>query len=95
MMAEEGIEVAFHGEFREIVPNERIVNTEVYEGIPNGDDDPAVVTNVFTEAGGRTTLTMITEVSSREVRDLIIGTGMEGGMQESLDALEQVAVSLG
>jgi uncharacterized protein YndB with AHSA1/START domain len=95
MVAEEGVEVAFHGEFREIVPNERIVNTEVYEGIPNGDDDPAIITNVFTEAGGRTTLTMITEVSSREVRDMIIGTGMEGGMQESLDALEQVAVSLG
>jgi uncharacterized protein YndB with AHSA1/START domain len=94
MMTGEGFEVAFHGEFREIVPNERIVNTEVYEGVPNGDDDPAVVTNVFTEVDGRTTLTMITEVSSREVRDLIIGSGMEVGMQESLDALEQVAVSL-
>ena len=94
MNANEGFEVAFHGEFREIVPNERIVNTEVYEGIPDGDADPAVVTNTFTEADGRTTLTMVTEVSSREVRDMIIASGMEGGMQESLDALEQVAVSL-
>ena len=34
-----GHEVGFHGEYREIVPNERIVNTEVYEGIPEGDDD--------------------------------------------------------
>ena len=95
MTADEGFKVAFHGEFREIVPNERIVNTEVYEGIPDGDDDPAVVTNTFTEVGGRTTLTMITEVSSREVRDMIIATGMEGGMQEALDALEKIAVSLG
>ncbi len=31
MTANEGFEVAFHGEFREIVPNERLVNTEVYE----------------------------------------------------------------
>jgi len=94
MTADEGFEVAFHGEFREIVPNERLVNTEVYEGIPDGDADPAVVTNTFTEVDGRTTLTMVTEVSSREVRDMIIASGMEGGMQESLDALEQVAVSL-
>jgi uncharacterized protein YndB with AHSA1/START domain len=95
MNANEGFEVAFHGEFREIVPNERIVNTEVYEGIPDGDDDPAVVTNTFTDVDGRTRLTMITEVSTREVRDMIIASGMEGGMQESLDALEKVAVSLG
>src|SRR5437879_1451205 len=32
MTANEGFEVAFHGEFKEIVPNERIVSTEVYEG---------------------------------------------------------------
>jgi uncharacterized protein YndB with AHSA1/START domain len=95
MTANEGFEVAFHGEYREIRPEERIVNTEVFEGIPDGDDDPAVITNVFTESGGRTTLTMITEVSSREVRDMIIATGMEGGMQEALDAVERIAVSLG
>ena len=67
-------------------------DTEVYEGVPNGDDDPALVTNVFTERDGRTTLTMLTEVSSKQVRDLIVDSGMEGGMQEGLDALEQVAV---
>ena len=37
-----GFEVGFHGEYREIVPNERIVNTEVFEGMPEGDDDPAL-----------------------------------------------------
>jgi uncharacterized protein YndB with AHSA1/START domain len=31
-----GLEVGFHGEYREIVPNERIVSTEVYEGMPEG-----------------------------------------------------------
>ena len=34
MAADGGFEVAFHGEFREIVPDERIVSTEVYEGMP-------------------------------------------------------------
>lgn len=94
MTANGGFEVAFHGEYREIVPEERIVNTEVYEGIPDGDDDPALITNVFTERDGRTTLTLLTEVSSKQVRDLIVDSGMEGGMQEGLDALEQIAVSL-
>jgi uncharacterized protein YndB with AHSA1/START domain len=94
MTANGDFEVAFHGEYREIVPEERIVNTEVYEGIPDGDDDPALITNVFTEQDGRTTLTMLTEVSSKQLRDLIVDSGMEGGMQEGLDALEQIAVSL-
>ena len=94
MTANGGFEVAFHGEYREIVPNERIVNTEVFEGVPNGDDDPAIVTYTFTEHDGRTSLTVLTEVSSRQVRDMIIETGMEGGMQEAMDALEKVAISL-
>jgi uncharacterized protein YndB with AHSA1/START domain len=94
MQANEGFEVAFHGEYREIEPNERLVNTEVFEGIPDGDADPAVCTYTFTEREGRTTLTVLTEVSSQEVRDAIIATGMEGGMQEALDHLEKVAVSL-
>ena len=34
MVADGGFEVGFHGEYREIVPNERIVSTEVYEGMP-------------------------------------------------------------
>src|SRR3954469_2300332 len=36
MVADGGIEVGFHGEYREIVPNERIVSTEVFEGLPEG-----------------------------------------------------------
>jgi uncharacterized protein YndB with AHSA1/START domain len=94
MVASGGHEVGFHGEYREIVPNERIVNTEVYEGIPGGDDDPALNTITFTEADGRTTLDLLTRVSSKEVRDMIIDSGMEGGMQEGMDILEEIAISL-
>jgi uncharacterized protein YndB with AHSA1/START domain len=89
-----GREVAFHGEFREIVPNERIVCTEVYEGVPEGEGE-VVNTVTFTEQNGRTTLTILTDVPAREVRDMIIDSGMEGGMQEGMDLLEQVAISLG
>jgi uncharacterized protein YndB with AHSA1/START domain len=94
MTANGGLEVGFHGEYREIVPEERLVHTEVFEGVPDGDAAPAVVTNVFTEKDGRTTVTMLTDLPSKEVRDAIVETGMEGGMQEALDALERVAISL-
>lgn len=89
-----GFEVGFHGVFREVVANERLVYTEVYEGVPGGDDDPAVVTLTLMELGGRTTLASLTQLSSREVRDMIIKSGMEAGMQDAMDLLEKVAVSL-
>jgi uncharacterized protein YndB with AHSA1/START domain len=96
MVANQGFEVAFHGEYREIVPNERIVTTEVYEGVPEEEQPEGDVLNTvtFTEAEGRTTLTLLVETPSKEVRDAIIGSGMEGGMQEGMDLLEQVAMSL-
>jgi uncharacterized protein YndB with AHSA1/START domain len=95
MIANEGFEVAFHGEYREIVPNERIVSTEVYEGAPGGDDNATVNTVTLTESDGRTTLEVLVQCPSREVRDAIIDSGMEGGMQEAMDELEKVAISLG
>ena len=94
MVTNNGLEVAFHGEYQEIVPNERLVYTEVFEGVPGGDDDPAVTTMTLTETNGRTTLTQLSQVSSRETRDMIINTGMEAGLQDALDLLEQLAVSL-
>jgi uncharacterized protein YndB with AHSA1/START domain len=91
MLAQGGFEVAFHGEYREIVPNERIVSTEVYEGMPEGE---ALNTLTFTEVDGRTLLTILVQHTSKEHRDAHINSGMEGGMQEAMDLLEQVAVSL-
>jgi uncharacterized protein YndB with AHSA1/START domain len=91
MVTDDGFEVAFHGEYREIVPNERIVSTEVYEGMPDAE---AVNTATFTEADGRTTLTILVQHTSKEHRDAHIDSGMEAGMQDAMDLLEQVAVSL-
>jgi uncharacterized protein YndB with AHSA1/START domain len=52
MVAEGGFEVAFHGEYREIVPNERIVTTQVYE-LPGAPEDEGVLNIVtFTETAG-------------------------------------------
>ena len=90
----DGQPVAFHGEYREIVPNERIVSTEAYEGAPDPDANATVNTLTLTEVDGRTTLSVLVYCLSKEVRDAIIDSGMEAGMQDALDLLEQVAVSL-
>ena len=93
MVANGGFEVGFHGEYREIVPNERIVSTEIYEGVPEGAEG-TLNTATFTEVDGRTTLTVLVQAPSKESRDAIIDSGMEAGMQDAMDLLEQVAVSL-
>jgi uncharacterized protein YndB with AHSA1/START domain len=95
MVADGGFEVAFHGEYREIVPDERIVTTQVYEvpGAPEGEGVLNIVT--FTEVDGRTTLTLLVQTTSKEERDATMSSGMEVGMQEQMELLEQVAISLG
>jgi uncharacterized protein YndB with AHSA1/START domain len=96
VMVTDGFEVGFHGEYIEIVPNERIVQTEIYEGIPQGEgpEQGTLNTATFTEVAGRTTLTLLVQAPSKEVRDAIIESGMEAGMQDAMDLLEQLAVGL-
>ena len=97
MVADDGLEIGFHGEYREIVPDERIVSTEIYEGLPEGVSEEAgatVNTATFTEANGRTTVTLLIQATSKISRDAIIDSGMEAGLQDALDLLEQTANSL-
>jgi uncharacterized protein YndB with AHSA1/START domain len=92
MTATRGFEVGFHGEYREIVENEQIVSTEVYEGAPEAG--AALNTLTLAERDGRTTLTILVEHASREGRDMHIESGMEDGLQDALELLEQVALTL-
>jgi uncharacterized protein YndB with AHSA1/START domain len=94
MVADGGFEVAFHGEYREIVPDQRIVNTQVYELPGAADAEGALNTVTFTEVDGRTTLTLLVQVPTRELRDEILSSGMEVGMQEQMELLERLAISL-
>jgi uncharacterized protein YndB with AHSA1/START domain len=97
MTTPDGSEVGFHGEYREIIPNERIVTTDIYEGLPEGvsDEDAATLnTATFAESGGRTTLTLLIQASNKLSRDMIIDSGMENGLQDALDLVEQVARAL-
>jgi uncharacterized protein YndB with AHSA1/START domain len=91
MVTDDGFEVAFHGEYREIVPNERIVSTEIFEGMPGAE---AVNTLTLSETDERTTLTILVQHESKEHRDAHIESGMEAGLQDALDLLEGVARSL-
>src|ERR1700722_1109641 len=72
MVAHGGIEVAVHGEYQEIVTGERIVSTDVFEGMP---DAPAISTMSLTESGGRTTLALLVQHSCQEHRDAQLQSG--------------------
>jgi uncharacterized protein YndB with AHSA1/START domain len=91
MMTDDGVEVAFHGEFREVVPGERIVVTEISEAAREAE---ALNTITFAEAGMRTTLAVLVERATKEERDAHVKASIEGGLEDALALLEQVARSL-
>ncbi len=85
-------DVEFYGVYREIAPPERLVFTEIYAPFP---DAGSVITSVLTEEGGKTRLTATCLYPSQEVRDMVIGSGMEKGAALSYDRLDDVAQALG
>ena len=93
MVTDDGFEVAFHGEYRELIPDQRIVWTEVYEGFPEADAE-ALNTLTLTEDGGRTAMTLLVQHRSQAHRDAHINSGMEDGLQDALDLLEQEVIAL-
>lgn len=88
MTANAGFEVAFHGEFREVVPDTRLVSTEVFEGMPDAE---AVDTVTFEEKGGGTLLSILVQHKNRANRDAHVQSGMEDGLQDALALMEDVA----
>ena len=86
-----GGEVAFYGEYREITPPSRLVFTEIFEQFP---DSVSVVTSEFTEEGGKTRLTATVRYPSKEVRDMVLGSGMAKGAGISYDLLDDLVAEL-
>ncbi|MBP7569989.1 MAG: SRPBCC family protein [Acidobacteria bacterium] len=78
------------GEFREIVPPERLVHTEAW----GGDFAEALDTLVLTEKDGRTTITTTILFPDKEARDRAMGTGMTEGWAQSYDKLDEVLPTL-
>lgn len=83
--------VGFHGTYLEIDAPHRVVNTEIFDPFPEA---PSTVTVTLTERDGKTTMTSRSAYPSKEVRDMVIATGMEEGMRESLLQLKDVVTGL-
>jgi len=84
-------DAVFYGEYREISAPDRLVHTEIFEPYP---DAVSLVTTTLTEEGGKTRLTAIVRYPSREVRDIVLGTGMERGAGISYDRMEDLLAKL-
>lgn len=87
-----GATMGMGGVFKEIRAPERLVATELFDDpwYPGG----AVTTQVLTEQGGKTLLTMTITYASKEARDGVVAGPMASGLTVSYDALEAVATSL-
>ena len=85
------------GSIAKIFVDERIVSTEVYEGLPDGRDGRAGGNREHGELRrdeGRTTLSLLIQATNRVTRDAIIESGMEAGLQDALSLLEEVSRSI-
>ena len=91
MRPSNGEEFAFYGEFLEIVPNEKIVQTETFAPYP---ENPATSTMTLSERDGVTRLRTLVQHASAYARDMHINSGMEAGLQDAFDLLEQAAIAL-
>jgi uncharacterized protein YndB with AHSA1/START domain len=82
----DGEEYAFRGEYREIVPPERIVWTFEFEGMPG---QVSVETMTLEEHEGKTTFTSTSVFASVQERDGMLESGMEAGAAETMDRLDE------
>ncbi|HYO81945.1 MAG TPA: SRPBCC domain-containing protein, partial [Bryobacteraceae bacterium] len=82
----DGKDMGMRGTYRELAPPDRSVHAESFDDYPG----ESIVTAVFTEEGGRTTLTATVTYESQEIRDAVIGSGMEHGAAESYDRLAEL-----
>lgn len=84
------MEHVFSGEYREIASPDRLVSTERYEPVPGSDH---LNTLTLTEQNGKTTLQILIQHQSQEQRDGHLQSGMEAGLRETLNRLEELLVA--
>jgi uncharacterized protein YndB with AHSA1/START domain len=87
---ESGQQLGIRGVCRELLPPTRVVHTELMDGVPG----ESLVTTLFAEQAGKTTLTLSVLYESREVRDMMLKSGMERGVAASYDRLAALLPSL-
>jgi uncharacterized protein YndB with AHSA1/START domain len=92
-----GSEFAFSGEYTEVTPHSRLAYTQIFEPTAGGATPGEVgilITVTFDERDGKTHLVSRTVCPSKDVRDAIIASGMEHGMRETMDQLEELVATL-
>ncbi len=87
----DGSETGFRGTYREITPPERIVQTFEWEGMPG---HVSVETATFEDLGDRTKVTTTSIFHTTEERDGMLGSGMEGGLNETYARLDELLARL-
>jgi uncharacterized protein YndB with AHSA1/START domain len=85
---QDGVDYGFHGCFHEVRPNEVIVQTFTFEGVPDGVALERIVLEDV--GGGRTRLTATSLVDSFEGRDAFLASGMEVGVREGYERLDAI-----
>jgi uncharacterized protein YndB with AHSA1/START domain len=88
---------AFSGTYTEVTPHSRLVHTQVFEPTAAGTapgESGVTVTVTFDEQDGRTRVVELVQCPSKDVRDTILASGMEHGMRESMDQLDELVASL-
>lgn len=88
----EGQQHGFEGRFREITPPETVSMTFEWDGMPGY---PSVQTMTLEDLGdGRTRIVTEVQFYTREERDGMLASGMEGGMKQSYEALDRLLASM-
>ncbi len=88
----DGREMGMGGVYREIVPPERLVNTEVFDEA--WDPGEALDTLVLIEENGMTTSILTMLLDSREIRDAVLKSGMESGLEAGYQRLDEYLASI-
>jgi uncharacterized protein YndB with AHSA1/START domain len=89
---DDGGQTGFRGTYREVTPPERIVQTFEWDGMPG---HVSVETAEFEDLGDRTRVVTTSTFHTTEERDGMLGSGMEGGMNETFQRLDELLASLG
>jgi uncharacterized protein YndB with AHSA1/START domain len=84
--------IAFSGRYTDVTPHSRLVYTQVFE--PQADAGEAIITVTFQERDGRTRLTARELYPSAAIRKAVLASGMEHGMRETMDQLEELLAAL-
>ncbi|RYZ13953.1 MAG: hypothetical protein EON61_05440 [Alphaproteobacteria bacterium] len=91
---ENGAQFGFFGQFREVDAPARMVHEENYDpgdmGPQMDTSQPAIITTAFSEKNGVTTLVMLMNFASKEIRDIAVSTGMTDGMEIGYERLDKL-----